>query len=67
MGSGCFPIKSKQLKEAARLIDEVVNNYYNDVYSGESGCMQYDNTASDGGSLALLNLASKLIKGEIDK
>ena len=64
MGSGRFPLDRsgwKRLLEAARLIDEVMNEVYDDIYSGESGGMQFDNAARDGGYLATLSLAQRLI------
>jgi hypothetical protein len=72
MGSGSFPLyrtdeNGKKLLEAAKLIGEVVDGISDDVYSGDSGGMQYDNAASDGGSLALLQLAAQLIEDEVQK
>ena len=70
MGSGSFPLSpneetGKKLVQAAALIKEVTDAWYDDVYGGDSGGMQYDNAATDGGSLALLGLAHRLILGEV--
>lgn len=59
MGSGSFPLyrtdeSGAKLLNAAKLVNEVVDSISDDVSSGDSGGMQYDNAASDGGSLALL-------------
>jgi hypothetical protein len=72
MGSGSFPLyrseeNGKKLLEAAKLVQEVCRSMRDDVDSGESGGMQYDNAASDGGSLALLRLAQSLIEDEGEK
>ena len=50
----------EKLRAAANLIREVTGKYYEPVYSGDDG--QYDNSASDGGALALLELAISLIE-----
>lgn len=60
-----FPVVDARLTEAAKLIDAVIDDYWDDVYSGDDG--QYDNSASDGGSLALLGLARSLIQKETRK
>jgi len=70
MGSGCFPLSREdkdagKLLQASKLIDEVIKSLWGDVYSGDVGGMQYDNAASDGGSLALLGLASKLVLDQV--
>ena len=68
MGSGYFPLYDKsddgqKLKGAAALIEDVIEIYYDSVYSGDGG--QFDNAASDGGALARLELAKNLCLGEI--
>jgi hypothetical protein len=70
MGSGTFPLHhndedGKKLLEAARLIGEVHSSMADGVFSGDSGGGQYDNAASDGGSLALLSLAKSLVEGGV--
>jgi hypothetical protein len=70
MGSGYFPLdrnteSGKKLLEAMRLIEEVKENFYDEVYSGSDG--QFDNAARDGGFLALLGLAKRLIREELEK
>jgi len=70
MASGMFPLRAnsengEMLIEAAALIGTVINGLYSDVYSGDSGGMQFDNAASDGGSIARLKLAQRLIKEEV--
>ena len=71
MGSGMFPLDvnysraGKALLEASKLIQATINDLYDGVYSGDSGGNQYDNAASDGGSLALLGLAKDLIVAEL--
>ena len=72
MGSGTFPLyrsdeNAKKLLTAAMLVREVVGSISNEVYSGESGGGQFDNAASDGGSLATLSLAAELIEREVEK
>lgn len=71
MGSGSFPVdrsgSGQKLIQAAALVAEFLNEWYDSVYSGESGGGQYDNAASDGGSLALLSLANRLILAEVEK
>lgn len=70
MGAGSFPVGArgeigKKLVQAAELVESVCEDMTDDVYSGDSGGMQYDNAAADGGSLALLRLAVKLIRDEV--
>jgi hypothetical protein len=71
VASGIFPLgryapeSAKRLREAANLVEEVIKDLSADVFSGESGGMQFDNAASDGGSIARLRLAVELIEGEI--
>lgn len=70
MASGCFPLYKNEkdvdkLVEAIRLIDEFVDSWYSAVYNGDSGGNQFDNAASDGGALALISLASSLLKDQI--
>ena len=70
MGSGYFPLNKKdvaggKLLKAKNLIDEVIRDYYEDIYSGIDG--QYDNAASDGGSLALLGLCIEILEKEVLK
>ncbi|MBE3116162.1 hypothetical protein IMZ68_03080 [Candidatus Bathyarchaeota archaeon] len=68
MGSGCFPINAKD-KEAARLLEikklleEFRSEWYDSIYSGESGGGQYDNAASDGGYLERIGIAIEMIDG----
>mgnify|MGYP001605452480 CR=1 FL=1 len=68
MSGSRFPLRTGEegwsmLKTAAEAVEKVREMYWEDAYEGSSG--QYDNSASDGGSLALLGLAVKLIRGEI--
>lgn len=68
MGSGYFPLEGKRataLLGAAQAVEDVCEALVSDVYSGESGGSQFDNAASDGGSVALLRLAVQLIRGEV--
>ena len=73
MASGSFPLhpvhdaNGLKLKAAADLVADVCRDVSDEVYAGESGGMQFDNAASDGGSLALLYLAEKLIRDELSK
>ena len=69
MASGYFPLcreeeNGKKLIDAMRLIQEVKDYFCEDIYSGSGG--QFDNAASDGGSLALLGLAKRLINDELE-
>jgi hypothetical protein len=68
MSAGYFPMNdstdpAKKLLQAADLVQSATRDVRDSVYSGEDG--QFDNSASDGGSLALLELAVKLIRGEV--
>lgn len=70
MGSGIFPLERndegyESLRKAVELIQETHRICIDSVYSGESGGGQTDNAASDGGSLARIALAEKLIRGEL--
>ena len=70
MGSGCFPLRKedgdgKRLLQVADDLKAILNEWYESVYSGESGGNQYDNAARDGGSLARLGVAESLIRGEV--
>ena len=72
MGSCLFPIwdespEGEKLIRAADLIKEVTDELRENVYSGESGGMQFDNSAWDGGSMAMLSLAYRLIMTEVQK
>ena len=72
MGRGTFPLyrndeEAKKLLTAVSLVREVIHEINESVYSGDSGGGQYDNSASDGGSLALLHLAARLIEGEVER
>jgi len=68
MGSGCFPIKDERLTQAIKLVEQamelLIDEYWQEVYSGESGGMQFDNAASDGAALAILGAARDLITRE---
>jgi len=55
----------EQLSAAASAVESICDELRDGVYSGESGGMQFDNAASDGGSLSLLRLAVKLIRAEV--
>ena len=68
MGSGYFPISKmdedgKRLMKAVVLVEEVKSELLDAIYDGDDG--QFDNAASDGGSLARLGVAIDLIKGEV--
>ena len=68
MGSGYFPLSTKdkendKLVHARMLIKEYREELVSEVYSGESGGMQYDNAASDGGYLERLSIAIEMIDG----
>jgi hypothetical protein len=71
MGSGMFPLSpirddyGVKLKNAADAIEDVCNAISEDIYSGDAGGGQFDNAASDGGDLALLRLAVKLIRDRL--
>ena len=71
MGSGMFPLSPTRDELGVRLnkiaddLEKICEEVSDDIYSGDSGGMQYDNAASDGGSLALLRLAVKLIRDEL--
>ncbi len=70
MGRGFFPLSAgssegKRLLEAANIIKQVGDEFSESIYSGSDG--QFDNAASDGGSLALLNLAVKICRDEVTK
>lgn len=72
MGSGTFPLyktdtRGQRLLGAAKEVREVCDEMVDAVYSGDSGGGQFDNAASDGGSLALLRLAASLIEDEVVK
>lgn len=67
MGRGYFPLDKyhtdgKKLKEASKLIQEVIDSFYD--YIGIDG--QSDNT-DDGGSLALLKEAKRLLLEEVEE
>jgi len=66
VASGMFPLRPgdegyEDLARAANLVESVLQRYWDWV--GDDG--QYDNAAADGGSLALLKLAVRLIRDEI--
>jgi len=68
MASGFFPIDGRdhagqELMRAAQLVTNVLDYYTDDVYCGAGG--QFDNAASDGGAIARLALAVKLIQDEV--
>jgi len=68
MSSAYFPMSDsveggKDLLKAASLVKAVSDRLRDSVYSGDDG--QFDNSASDGGSLARLELAVNLIKDEV--
>ena len=56
-------VGAKDLLKAASLVKAVADRLRDSVYSGDDG--QFDNSASDGGSLARLELAVNLIKDEV--
>jgi len=65
MSSPYFPEligrKSKEdLQKARALVEGVIKRHREDAMSGDDG--QFDNAFYDGGAIALLELASKLIK-----
>jgi len=65
MGSGIFPLRladGARLLQAAALIEACHDELVDEVYSGDSGGGQFDNAASDGGELALLQLAARLCR-----
>ncbi len=64
MSGGYFPLYKEdmngtKLLRAANLVTEVIDEIVDDIYGGSDG--QFDNSASDGGHVALLKLAIKLI------
>ena len=66
MGSGIFPLPNydklaNELAEIEKKLDEVIDELIDDIYDGNSGGMQYDNTARDGGYLQRLRIARELI------
>lgn len=68
MGRGFFPLsasgeKAKNLLSAVSLVQTVIDALWDSVYSGDDG--QFDNSASDGASLAKLGIAVDLIMGEV--
>jgi len=68
MSSGYFPLSEgsshgKKLLEASKLIQDVCDSLYEDVYGDTDG--QFDNAMSNGESLAMLKLAKDLIEDEI--
>lgn len=70
MSAGNFPVgadteNGKKLTAAAMLVSDVIESLRDEVYDGADG--QFDNSASDGGSLALLRLAAELIGNEVRK
>ena len=72
MASGSFPLDrcdpdATNLLAAAALIELVCNKWVDAVYSGESGGLQYDNTAADGAALAKLRLAERLAREQVQK
>lgn len=54
------PSHKQKLTRAAKLVTEVIDYYQPSVSEGADG--QFDNSASDGGALALLGLAVRLIR-----
>ena len=70
MGSGVFPVRSqseegKKLCQAIVLIEQVLNLLEPDILDGSSGGNQFDNAAYDGGSLARLELAKRILSEEV--
>ena len=66
MHSRCFPVggrNGKKLKNAVSLVEEVIRDLYEDIYSTER--MQFENCAFDGEALGMLSLARKLIEERI--
>jgi hypothetical protein len=68
MASGTFPLPStdsdaKKLLEAKKILEDFRSEYYEIIYSGDSGGCQYDNAASDGGYLERISIAIEMING----
>ena len=66
MTSGSFPLSvngesGKKLAEISKQLREIVHDFYDGVYGGDSGGCQFDNAASDGGYLEDLDIAADLI------
>ena len=69
MSSGAFPLSGKdaeKLEQVVKLLCEVNEEWDDCLYTGDSGGLQFDNAASDGGYLARLGIARKLIEDCID-
>lgn len=66
MGSGSFPLDpkrdGKELKEIVDKLEKFYNDWWDSVYSGDSGGQQFDNSASDGASLEGIRIAKNLLK-----
>jgi len=70
MSSGYFPLAKEReagqkLTQAIKLIQEVIDQFWESVYSGEDG--QFDNSGWDGGELALLVMARGILEKRIEK
>ena len=68
MASGCFPIyttdsSAKPLLDIRQQLRNYIDEWSEEVYTGQSGGLQYDNTASDGGYLERLRVAIEMIDG----
>lgn len=66
MGRAYFPVSDtsetgRKLMDVARLLREAADKFREDVYMGADG--QYDNSADDGGAIALLELAAEIAEG----
>lgn len=69
MSGGYFPLKNGDpnrliLLKVSELIDGVCDDMFDDIYTGEDG--QFDNSATGGGSLALLRLAARICREEVE-
>lgn len=68
MASGCFPFcttddEARKLLDIKKQLQEFLNEWSSVVSSGDSGGMQLDNAASDGGYLERINIAIEMIDG----
>lgn len=68
MASGCFPFyttdnEAKKLLGIKKQLQDFLSEWSEAVYSGDSGGMQYDNAASDGGYLERIKVAIEMIDG----
>lgn len=66
MASGSFPVdrsseEGKALSSAIDIIDELMGDWWEAVYTGDSGGMQFDNAASDGAYMEKMRIARNLL------